>query len=200
MTLYIQGIAAHMGKVFHDGNEFLYFKAGCFSGSENNVGLCYDHEGKIFAHDRLEVHFGDDSVAFRYEIPKSWAEQFHDVCDEIETYVPVSLGLTITKSKLVKIDGETVKVIVAADLKEISVLTKSDPAIKSTYGRIVSSDTIGELSEDVEAGRLDLVGRVISLHRKVKAADNGGVVSYANSLTDYERAGNRFTSALMRLA
>ena len=139
------------------------------------------------------------SVAFKFEIPKSWSEDFEDQADCVETYVPVSLGLTITKSELVKIDGETVKVVVAADLTEISILTKSnDPAIQSSYGRIVSDETIGELSADVEAGRLGLVGRVIGLHRKVKA--DGGVVKYANSLTDYERAGNRFTSALMRLA
>ena len=60
MTLYLQGIAADMGKVFHDGNEFLFFKRGCFSGSENDAGLRYDHEGKIFGRDQLEVHFGDE--------------------------------------------------------------------------------------------------------------------------------------------
>ena len=32
MTLYLQGIAADMGNVFHDGNEFLFFQRGCFSG------------------------------------------------------------------------------------------------------------------------------------------------------------------------
>ena len=113
----------------------------------------------------------------------------------------MSLGLTITKSELVKIDGETVKVVVAADLTEISILTKSnDPAIQSSYGRIVSDETIGDLVSDHEVGRLQLVGSVIGLHRRIKAAENGGVVSYANSLTEYERAGNQDTSALMRLA
>ena len=159
----------------------------------------FDHEGKTFGRDKLEVHFGDDFVAFRFEIPKSWAEDFDDQADELESYVPVSLGLTITKSELVKIDGETVKVVVAADLTEISILTKSnDPAIQSSYGRIVSSETIGELSADVESGRFDIVGKVIGLHRKVKA--DGGVVKYAHSPSDYERAASKFERALLRLA
>jgi hypothetical protein len=196
-TLCLQGLVLDFNKCFYSGEEIIFIKSESISVSDN-VGLMLDHGGKTFGHDNLEIHIGDESLAFRYELPASWCDSFKDQADEVETYLGVSAGLTITKSDTMTMDGHTVKVISAATLNEISLLSK-EPAVKTAYARIVTADTCGDLSEDVEAGRLHLVGRVIGLLRQTKAAENGGVVKYSNSPSPYERAADRFERALKTL-
>jgi hypothetical protein len=96
------------------------------------------------------------------------------------------------------IDGEQVKVIVKATLNEISVLSR-EPAIKSTYGRVVSLETCDDLEDEYDSGRLQLVGQFVSLHRNMKAFENGGEIRYSHATSPYERAADRFERALKNL-
>src|SRR6266852_7098661 len=97
----LQGIACRFGEVIDDGTKLIYLKPGCLTEADE-VKLLIDHRGKGLAttDDRLEVHVGQKSLAFRYSIPESWNEQFEDMADELNTYLPVSVGFTITKSEL----------------------------------------------------------------------------------------------------
>jgi hypothetical protein len=130
-TLYLQGTVLDFEKCIPHGDEILFLKSGSISLSDD-VGLRFDHKGKTFGHDNLEIYIGDESLAFRYELPKSWAEHFENQADEIETYIGVSAGMTITKSESLEIDGETVKVVTAATMSEISLMSK-EPAVKTSY-------------------------------------------------------------------
>ena len=124
---------------------------------------------------------------------------FKDFADEYESYLAVSVGHFVKDADIATIDGVTVVTVTESSLREISLLDRI-PAIHSTYARVSSWDRCCSLEADYKAGRFDLVGSFVSLHRAAKAAETGGAIKYANSLTEYERAGNRFTSALMRLA
>src|SRR5258708_1548882 len=126
MSLFLQGTIFDFNKCFSDGNEILFVRSGSIE--SDYVGLRFNHEGKTFGHDKMEVYCGDDSVAFRYALPDSWVDSFKDQADEVETFLGVSAGLTITKSETMTIEGHTVKVISAATLKEISLLSK-EPAV-----------------------------------------------------------------------
>jgi hypothetical protein len=197
-TLFLQGNVFDFNKCFRCGDEILYARPGSIE--SDYVGLRFDHEGKTFGHDKMEVYCGDESVAFRFALPRLWTKQFENQADDLETFLAVSAGLTITKSESMKVDGETVKVIVKGTLNEISLLSQQDPAIKTSYARIVSSDSCNELKDDSDSGRLQLVGKVIGLLRKAKAADNGGRVAYNNVTSDYDHAAKQFQQALLRLA
>src|SRR5260221_12839010 len=111
-TLFLQGIVIPFEEVIPHGGEILFFKSRSIVLS-NVVGLQFDHEGRIFGHDNLEIHIGDESLAFRYELPKSWCDSFTDEANELDTYLGVSAGLTITKSESLEIRGQTVKVVTA---------------------------------------------------------------------------------------
>jgi hypothetical protein len=200
MTDYVlQGIACEFGKCFSHGDEIIYLKPGCVS-YEPDIRLLLDHEGKSLGTtaDRLQVHIGDEAIAFRFAIPESWSASFAEKADELETYLPISAGMNITKTETMTIDGEQVKVIVKATLNEISVLS-GEPAIKSTYGRVVSLETCDDLEDEANSGRLQLVGRFVSLHRKMKATENGGEIRYTHVTSDYERKASAFERALAKL-
>jgi phage head maturation protease len=202
MTYVIQGIACEFGKCFSDGREIIYLKSGCFdSCSEADIRLLLDHKGKSLGTtaDRLEIHIGKEAMAFRYTIPdSSWNTTFSEPADDLNTYVPVSIGCNPTKTETITIDGVQVKVIVEATLNEISLLSQ-EPANKSTYGRVVSSETTGSLDDDYDAGRLELVGRYVNLHRAHKASENNGIVQYTHASSPYERAAANFERKLQTL-
>jgi phage head maturation protease len=195
-----QGVACEFDKFFFNGDDVWYIKSGAFdSTSDNEVKLMLNHEGKSLAStdNRLQVHIGDDAIAFRYFIPDSWGSKgFGEVSDDYESYVPISIGFSATKTKTTTIDGVPVTIVVEATLNEISVLDK-EPAVKTTYARVASLDTCGELEEDYQ--RIKLVGRVVSLHRAQKATENGGKVNYSHATSSYDRAANGFTRALKAL-
>ena len=197
-TTYLQGTVLEFEKIIQHGDTLIYLKGGSITEGDD-VGLMFEHTGRKWGRDDLELHISESGVAFRYALPDSWVDEFKDQTDEIETYLGVSAGLTVTQSESLEIDGEKVQVVTAAELTEISLLS-SEPAVKSSYARIVSADTCGELSADVSAGRLELVGRVIGLHRRAKAAADGGPVKYSSSPSEYERAASKFERALLRLA
>ena|ERR1700682_614797 len=200
MSVVLQGKATDFDSFFFNHDEVWYIKSGAFGRLEDTeVVLMCDHDGKAVAStkNRLQVHAGDEALIFRLAMPDSFSEPLLDQTDELESYLPVSIGFTATKTEKMTIEGVPVTIVVEATLNEISVLSK-EPAMKTTYARIVSEGTCGELKEDYE--RIRLVGRVVSLHRLQKASENGGHVEYKNTLSSYDAAANRFTRALNALA
>jgi phage head maturation protease len=193
----LQGIACRFGEVIDDGTKLLYLKPGCLTEAAE-VKLLIDHRGKGLAttDDALQIHIGEKFLAFRYSIPDSWSEKFSESADDVDCYVPVSVGFSVDKSEMMTIEGVAVKVITEATLNEISI-TSSAPAVKTTYARVMSAETCGTLVDDSE--RLELIGRYINIHRKAKAAENGGVVEYAHATSPYDRASDLFTKALAAL-
>jgi phage head maturation protease len=199
MSVVLQGVATEFEKFFFNGDEIWYLKAGCFGSlSDSEVKLMFDHDGKSIAttNNRLQVHVGNEALIFRLAIPDSFSEPLLDQTDEFESYIPVSVGFTATKTETMMIEGVPVKIVVEATLNEISVLSK-EPAVKTTYARIASEETCGSLEKDYE--RIRLVGRFVSLHRAQKATENEGKVEYKNTLSPYDAAGNRFVRALNAL-
>jgi hypothetical protein len=194
----LEGIATRFGEIIDSGNELLFLKPGSLTLADE-VRLLIDHDkgnGLASTDDLLEVHVGEKLLAFRFHIPYSRAEEFKDQADCFETYLPVSMGMTITESETMTIDGVQVKVISAATLNEVSIIS-SEPAVKTSYARVVSADTCEGLAD--VSDRFELIGRFINIHRKASAPDNGGVVRYANATSASDIAANRFTKALAAL-
>jgi hypothetical protein len=193
----LQGIGCRFGEVIHDGTKFLYLTPGCMT-LASEVRLLIDHQGKSIAttDNRLAVHVGEKSLAFRYFIPERLAESFEDYSGDLETYIGVSCGFSKTKSELMTIDGAQIEVVTEATLNEIS-LTNEEPAVKTTFARVVNADSCGDLASDCE--RFELVGSFIGVHRKFKASENGGKVKYSNVTSPYNRAANNFERKLRDL-
>lgn len=199
MSVVLQGKATDFDSFFFNHDEVWYIKSRAFGPLEDTeVVLMCDHDGKAVAStkNRLQVHAGDEALIFRLAIPDSFSEPLLDQTDELESYLPVSIGFTATKIEKMTIEGVPVTIVVEATLNEISILSK-EPAVKTTYARIASEETCGSLEEDYE--RIRLVGRVVSLHRAQKATENHGNVEYKNTLSSYDAAANRFTRALNAL-
>ena len=123
---------------------------------------------------------------------------FSDIADDLEFYFPISIGYVTTKTETEVVDGVSVKSIVEADLREISILNKS-PAIHSTYGRVTKWESCNGLKEDYELGRFNLIGRFVSLHRAIKAQENGGVLNYNHVTKPWDRAYDNLQKALRKL-
>ena len=193
--IFLQGLGCKFGEIIDSGNELLYLRPGCLTEADE-VKLLIDHRGKGLAttDDALQIYIGEKSLSFRYSIPDSWSEKFSESSDDLESYIPVSVGFSIDKSELMTIEGVAVKVITEATLNEVSLVSE-EPAVKSTYARVVSADTCGTLADDSE--RLELIGRYISLHRKANASD--GLIKYAHATSPYDRAADLFTRALKAL-
>jgi hypothetical protein len=199
MSVAIQGVAFEFGKLFVSDNEVFYAKPGCF-GSLTDVDLLADHKGNSFANTEndLLVHSGDEALIFRaYFSDEYFGKHVAEQTDELDSYLGVSTGFTITKAELIDCDGIPVKIILEAKLNEISLLNTA-PVIDTTYARVVSDDTCGSLAEDYE--RIVTVGRYVNLHRKVLAADNDGIIEHKHVASSYDVAANRFVRALARLA
>lgn len=197
MSVVIQGKAAEYNKVFESDGQLWMLKSGCF-GSVSDVDLLIAHKGKSFANTEdenrlMQVHSGDTALVFRCHFPEWFAAEVKDQVNEIECYVAVSTGFTITKTETVVCDDVPVRVILEAKLSEISLLDKP-PAIDTTYARVCSDDTCGTLADDFD--RIITVGRFVGLHRKVKATENDGVVRYAHSPSAMDRAANKFMRLL----
>jgi len=143
-----------------------------------------------------------ESLAFRYFIPKISDNDVPDVADmadDIESYFGISVNHTPTKSEKVSIDGVDVTMVHESRLIEISMLS-TEPAVKSTYGYFATMESCNELKHDVETGVFDLRGKAISIHRKITATENNGVVKYSHQTSDYDRAAAKFTRLLAKLA
>jgi HK97 family phage prohead protease len=201
----IQGIATELEKPFAHGDDIMILQSGCFDKSlrsQDDIKLLINHD---FAHcigswpDSLLLYAGKQGLAFRYMIPSSLhSKAFEEMADDVLTYVPISIGFERTKSETAQVDGINVITVIEAKLTEVSILDKA-PAVHATYGRVVSWATCGSLQDDYETGRFDLVGKAIGLHRAVKATENGGKMEYQNSTSPYERAADRFSTALRKL-
>jgi HK97 family phage prohead protease len=202
--LVLQGTATAFDKPFAHGDEVWILKSGCFDRSlrsGHDVKLLMNHEEEhcLGSGEQILLYAGKTALVFRYLISDSKHNKFfEDVADDMDTYVPVSIGFERTKSETTRVDGVNVITVIEAKLNEVSILDKA-PAVHSTYGRVVSWNTCGSLEEDSENGRFDLVGRYVGLHRAVKAQDNGGNIDYRNTTTPYERAADRFQLALQKL-
>src|SRR5229473_1479738 len=148
--IFLQGLGCKFGEIIDSGNELLYLRPGCLTEADE-VKLLIDHRGNGLAStaDALQIHIGEKSLAFRYSIPESWSEQFKDIADDVNTYLPVSCGFAITKSELMTIDGAQIKVVTEATLNEISIIS-SAPAVKATFARIVGADSCNDLADDSE--------------------------------------------------
>jgi phage head maturation protease len=201
--LYIQGKATQFNKPFIYGDRVIYLKSGCLDASINSgadVALLIDHDKKnsLTTPDRsVEVYAGDDDLVFRYFLHKGSSDRtLAELADDFESYLAVSIGLKTTQVESVVIDGVQVDAVTKATLTEVSLLNDA-PAVDSTYARIVSSGTCNSLEEDYE--RIRLVGRAVSLYRKLKSLDTGGVVKYSNATSDYERKASAFERALAKL-
>jgi HK97 family phage prohead protease len=203
--LVLQGVASD-AKPFVHGDNIVVHRAGCFTESLRNrdVRLLLNHDD---AHclgstrdQSLLIHEGDKGIVFRFLLPDSFEAKFADMADDFSSYIPVSIGYRYAESqtKTEVINGINCVTILEAKFDEISLLDLS-PAIHSTYARVATWETCNGLKEDYELGRFELVGRYVSLHRAVKAKDNGGVVNYAHATKPYDRAADRFVSALKRL-
>jgi phage head maturation protease len=201
--IYIEGVATEFEKFFShgkDGSEAWLIKSGAFDDTrgEKEVRLLLDHDetaslggtGK-----RLELHYGKDSVAFRFRIGKS--SDFDHMVDEYDSYFGVSIGFKTLESQRGTIEGVPVLIIEKATLTELSIL-KGAPAVDSTFGRFVSAKHCQSLRDDYDDGHFSLVGRFISLHRKVESLDNDGKITYKNITTPYDHAANQFQRALSR--
>jgi hypothetical protein len=121
-----------------------------------------------------------------------------DIADSVEDYWPVSIGFEKKKFERKVIEGIPCLIIEEAKLTEVSIL-KTDPAVSSTFARVVRASSCESLQEDYEAGRFELMGKFISLHRKVQALDTDGKVNFVHQSSEYDRKANGFTRALERL-
>jgi hypothetical protein len=200
--LFFQGIALEFKKFIFHGDDILYFKPGCMDCSGADVHLMLDHKESLRStRDRLDFYAGEDALAFRLRIPggyDSTALKFSELADEFDSYLPVSLGCTRTETETMTIDGVNAKIVCKATLNEVSVLSTA-PAMQASYGRIVSTEICGSLQEDYESGRLQLIGRYITIHRKMMASENGGEIRYSHVTSDYERKASAFERALAKL-
>jgi HK97 family phage prohead protease len=203
--LVLQGLGAEFGKFFSHGDRIIRLRSGCFDASINSgadIRLLLNHDEKSCLGTRndgsLQIHSGAKSLAFRFLLRDSPSLKFSDYADDVETYLAVSCGFNTIKSEKTNIAGTEVTTIVEASLKEISLLAKP-PAITTTYARVKSWQTCGTLEDDYATGLFDLAGRVIAIHRKITADENGGPVSYAHATSPYDRAANAFQRALSRL-
>jgi phage head maturation protease len=201
--LVLQGIGTGFDKPFIHGNEIILLKAHCFDASlrENDVSLFLDHkEARLgTTANRLEVYAGKEALVFRYTLPNGSSEsevKFSEIADDFDSYIACSIGFERTKTETSTIDGVRVVTVIEGKLREISLLSCA-PAVHSTYGRVVSLETCGTLAEDYD--RLQLVGSYVSLHRAMKASENGGNVEYRNVTTPYERAAANFERTLKTL-
>jgi phage head maturation protease len=201
---FIEGIATKTGAFFSYGDEAWYLAPGCFDSARgvSEVKLLTGHDESCVwgsTSKRLELHYAPDCILFRFHLPKSMKSEVDDIADSVEDYWPVSVGFVKTKFERKVMDGIEVLIIQDAKLIEISIL-KTDPAVASTYARVVSAKSCGTLQEDHEAGRFDLFGRFISIHRKVQAMDSDdGTINYMHQTSEYERKARNFERALSRL-
>jgi phage head maturation protease len=200
----IQGIATQLEKPFVHGDDILILKSGVFDSSlrgANDIKLLLNHDPEhclgSSKDGRLLIHAGEKEMVFRFLIGKA-DKLFSDIADDIESYFPISIGYVTTKTEMEVVDGVSVKSIVEADLREISILNKA-PAIHSTYGRVTKWESCNGLKEDHELGRFNLIGRFVSLHRAIKAQENGGVLNYSHVTTPWNRAYDSLQKALRKL-
>jgi phage head maturation protease len=201
---FFEGIATKMGEFFQYGDEAWYLAPGAFDASrgESEVKLLAGHdESEVYGSTskRLELHYAPDCVLFRFHMPASFKSVVGDIADSPEDYWPVSIGFVTTKSEKSVMDGIPVRIIEQAKLTEVSIL-KTDPAVASTFARVVSVKSCGTLQEDYEAGRFALISRFISIHRKVQALDNDdGKIDYVHQSSEYDRKARNFEKVLERL-
>jgi HK97 family phage prohead protease len=202
----LQGCSTDLEKPFahadKDGHKVVTLKSGCFDAalqSGGDVKLLIDHDESqclsTMNSARLQIHAGAKHLVFRFLIPGSSSSKFAELKDDYETYVPVSIGYDILKADDETIDGARVQTVLEARLTEVSILSKA-PAVSTTYARVASWETCNALQEDYDSGRFELVGKVVSLHRTIKA--NGGPVAYAHMPSPYDRAANAFMRALQK--
>jgi phage head maturation protease len=202
----IQGVATQLEKPFVHGDDILILKSGCFDSSlrgANDIKLLTNHDADrclgSTKDGRLLLHAGEREMVFRFLIGKS--EKFlADMADDFESYFPISIGYGYqpANTETEVVDGVKVTSIFEANLHEISILNKA-PAIHTTYGRVTSWKNCNGLQEDYELGRFDMVGKFVSLHRAIKAQENGGVLTYNHVTSAYDRAANNFEKALRNL-
>jgi hypothetical protein len=197
----LQGVASEFGKYFQHGDDILRLNSRCFDKSlrsGRDIKLLINHDTSQCLGswtDKLMIYAGEKRLVFRFLLPGS---EFNHLANDFDSYVPVSIGYITEKTESTTVNGIKVVTVVEGSLTEISILDKA-PAVHSTYGRVVSWETCGGLQEDYEAGRFELVGKYISLHRASKALDNNGVVDYRHSTSPYHRAANNFERALQNL-
>jgi phage head maturation protease len=199
----IQGVAADFERPYLFGDDCFLLKSGCFDKSVAalDVELLIDHdESKRLGSmkDNLQIHAGK-SLSFRYFIPGDELTDVADIADDLESYFGISVSHTPTKTEKVTIDGVDVTLVYESRLIELSLLS-SEPAVKSTYGYFASLDSCNDLAHDVESGLFAMRGKAISLHRKISASENGGVISYKNRTSPMDIAANRFKRLLAKLA
>ena len=201
--LVLQGTATELDKPFVHGDKVVILKSGAFDAalqSGDDVSLLLDHDESHSLGTRngglLQIHAGAKHLVFRFLSPGSSSAKFAELADDFETYVPVSIGYDILKADNETIDGVRVQTVFAARLTEVSILSKA-PAVSSTYARVATWETCGELAADYGTGRFELVGKVVSLHRKIQA--NGGEIRYAHATSAYDKAANSFLRVLSRL-
>jgi phage head maturation protease len=200
---FFEGIATKTGEFIAQGDEAWDLAPGCFDArrGESEVKLLAGHdESEVYGSTskRLELHYTPECVLFRFHMPASFKSVVGDIADSPEDYWGVSIGFLKTKFENKVIDGIPVVLIHEAKLVEISIL-KNDPAVKSTYARVVSAASCDSLKADYEAGRFSLYERFISLHRKIQALDNGGKIDYVHQSSEYDRKARNFERVLERL-
>jgi phage head maturation protease len=202
----IQGVAADFERPYLFGDDCWLLKAGSFDKSlaalETELWIDHDSNKRLGSmRDRLQIHAGK-SLAFRYFIEATSGDELTDVADtadDLESYFGISVNHTPTKTEKVTIEGVDVTLVHESRLVEISMLS-TEPAVKSTYGYFASCDSCNDLAHDVETGLFAMRGKAISLHRKISASENGGVIKYNNRTSAMDIAANKFTRLLSRLS
>jgi phage head maturation protease len=198
----LHGLSAEFDKPFQYGDGIIVLKSGCLDSSLKSgtkVVITMNHEiDKPFgsSNNRLQLYANKTGMYFRYFMPTG--NDLSDVADDLETYMPVSVSIAPTKTEMDTVDGVDVTYMVEAEIKEVSILERT-PAIKTTFARVSSLDRCGDLKTDVDSGLFDLSGKLISLHRKMLARENGGVINYKHVSSEYDRASTKFQNALLKL-
>jgi len=188
----IEGICTALKTCFEHGGRILYFGADCFSDSRD-VKLLYDHNKEVFSGRTVELYAGEKGLAFRMTLPDSDDDSFSAFSGDHDTYLACSIGYKDAKIKTMTIEGVQVACVVKATLEEVSIVRK--PAVDTTFARIVNLDRCSSLADDY--AMIHLTGRYVNLHRRAMAVD--GVVNHNHSTSDYDRAADRFETALRRL-
>jgi hypothetical protein len=147
-NLVLQGVATQHDRPFLNGSTLTVLASRCFDKSllKNEVFLLADHnESQKFAstENRLQIYAGKESLAFRFFMPSpSPLDELEDLAGDPESYKGVSIGYTVKKSEIIKIDGIDVTFVSEADLSEISILSGT-PAVT---GHIVMSSSTSRVA------------------------------------------------------
>lgn len=164
-TLALQGYAVRYGKPHTYNGGIDVFVKGCFDkslASRRRIGVWLDH--KVDAQlastdDNLELMSDDTGLAFRLKRP------LDVLVDAVKSrkLTAMSPSYRVVRQEYKSVADEQVRMILEADLEEISVVKAG--AVKQAFVDVV--DTKSSLRDDVRAGRVLVDGSFVALIRAI---------------------------------